>query len=179
MHIEPDQLRIEGDARRGQLLFIALAPLRSRRDRHQIPQVADPPMIVSDQVGDALPDAGLVIGEDAIGIEESRRAVDEDHRRPGPTLAEQIAVVVAGGDDDEAIDAARGEGSDQLLFAGLVLVGTSRKDEDTTLEGDILDFAVERRGEGVGDVFEKNADRGALSVRTSKAAGWVDVLIEE
>ena len=88
-------------------------------------------------------------------------------------------MVVAGGDDDEAIDAARGEGSDQLLFAGLVLVGTSRKDEDTTLEGDILDFAVERRGEGVGDVFEKHADRGALSVGTAQAAGCVVVPIVE
>src|SRR5207248_6071908 len=108
MNVEPDQLRIECGTFRGQLLLIALVAVSGRGDRHQIPQVADPPMTACDQVRDTLPGSGLVIRQDTVRIEEGRRAVDEDHRRASATLAQQIAVVVACRDDDEAVDASRG-----------------------------------------------------------------------
>ena len=76
-------------------------------------------------------------------VEKGGRPVDEDHRRSGSTLAEEIAVVVAGGHDDQPIDASGGEGRDELLFTGLVFVGTSGEHQNPTLEGDVFDFAVQ------------------------------------
>ena len=113
------------------------------RDRYQVAQVSDAPVSVSDEMRDALPDAGLVVGKDAIRVEKGGRPVDEDHRRSGSTLAEEIAVVVAGGHDDQPIDASGGEGRDELLFTGLVFVGTSGEHQNPTLEGDVFDFAVQ------------------------------------
>ena len=173
MNVEPDQLRIECDTRRGQLLLVALVAVSGRGDRHQIPQVADPPMTMCDQLRDTLPGSGLVIRQDAVRIEEGRRAVDEDHRRASATLAQQIAVVVACRDDDEAVDASRGEGGDELLFTGFVLIGASGEDQDTASKRDVFDFAVQRRGEGVGDILEEDADRGRLPVGPPQTAGRV------
>ena len=68
-------------------------------------------------------------------------------------------MVVAGGDDDQAVDPSRGKGRDQLLLTGLVLVGTSRQHQDAAFEGNIFDLPVQRGGEGVGDVFEQDPDR--------------------
>src|SRR5438128_11919317 len=60
MNVEPDQLRIECDTCRGQLLLVALVAVSGRGDRQEIPEVADPPMTVCDQARGTVPGSGVV-----------------------------------------------------------------------------------------------------------------------
>ena len=83
-------------------------------------------------------------------------------------------MVGAGRDDDDAVDAARAQRADQFLLAAAVLVAAAGEDEDAALARAILDGAVQRRHERVGDVLEHEADRRRLAVEAAEARG-VDV----
>lgn len=158
MDIEANQSRIQRDLPRPELRFIASIPLRGGGDRHQIAQVSDAPVPVLDQVHEAQAHARLIIGEHAVRIEKGGRPVDEDHGRPGAALAQEVAVIVTGRDDDQPVDPSRGKRRDQLLLACLILVGAAGEHQDAPFEGDVFDFAMQRRGKRVGHVLEQDAD---------------------
>src|SRR6202158_3794650 len=98
---ELNDLLIEGEAVRRQLLEISLVAQRSSGDCLQVAQIANALVPMTDQVRDAPPHPSFFVGETGIGVENRRRPVDEDDRGPGPPLAKQIAVVVAGGGEDQ------------------------------------------------------------------------------
>ena len=78
-------------------------------------------------------------------------------------------MVGAGRDDDDAVDAARAQRADQLLLAAAVLVAAAGEDEHAALARAVLDGAVQRRHERVGDVLEHEADRRRLAVEAAQA----------
>ena len=86
----------------------------------------------------------------------------------------EVAVVGSGRNDDDAVDAPRAQRADQLLFAATVLVAAAGEDENATLARAVLDCAVERGHERVGDVLEHEADRRRLAVEAAQARS-VDV----
>ena len=136
----------------------------------EVAQVSDPMMAVLHHVADGHPGASQVVGQHGVRVEESRWPVDEHDRRPRLAFVEEVAVVVAGRHDHEAIDAARGKGRYQLPFAGLILLEAAGEDEHPAFDGDVLDGPVQRRGKGVADVLEDETDGGTLAVGPPQAA---------
>ena len=91
------------------------------------------------------------------------RAVDEHERRSAPSVLVQIAVILAGRDDDETVHSPLPKGSDERAFAIGVLVAAAREDEDSSVARRILDRPVEGRRERVRNVLEHEADRLRLA----------------
>ena len=110
----------------------------------------------------ALRAAG-VVGEYGVGVEEARRAVEE-HERDAAGAFAQVAVVGAGGDDDEGVDAPGGERCREPAFSLGVFVGAAGQGDDVAGPGDVLDAAVNGGEERVADVLQDQADaaRGAV-----------------
>jgi len=81
----------------------------------------------------------------------------------------EVAVIRAGRDDDDAVDAARAERADQLLLATRVLVAAAGEDENPAVASAVLNGAVEGGHERVGDVLQHEADRRRLAVEAPQA----------
>ena len=73
---------------------------------------------------------------------------------PAAQLRIEVGVVVAGGDDQQAVDAALAEEQHQLALALGILVGAARDQELPALARRLLDAARDRGVERVGDVLD-------------------------
>jgi hypothetical protein len=134
-------------------------------DAPAVAAVADARVARAEQVRSRLAGAAGVVGEHDVGVDEARRAVDEYDRDAGLAVAHEVAVVGAGGHDDEPVDAARQERLDEVALALGVLVGAAGERQHTALARDVLDAALERGVEGVRDVVEDEASGARPSGR--------------
>ena len=108
---------IDGDALRHQLFQVALMADRGGGDRLPVAKVSDAPVSVADEVTDSPTYTCLIVGQDRVGVEEGGRPVHEHDGGPGTPVGEQVAVVVAGRDDDESIHPTRRKRGEQLTLA--------------------------------------------------------------
>ena len=67
--VEPDQCRVRLDALVRELFEVSLVSLGRRRDRVRVAQVGDPAMALRDQVLDATPHPGGVVGHHRIRVQ--------------------------------------------------------------------------------------------------------------
>jgi hypothetical protein len=98
-----------------------------------------------------------IVGDDAVGVEVARPAIDEHERRPGTPILVEVAVIVTRRDDDDPIDASLAERPDQLALALGILVAAAGEDEDTTLARRVFDRAVKLGRERVRYVLENKS----------------------
>lgn len=119
---------------------------------------------------DTVPGAAEVVREHHVRVDLPGRAVHEDGGDPGGDLRLQIPVVVPGGNHDQPVHPARAEREDQLLLP-LGVLGTRPVDEQRAVgAGHLFHGAVQRPVEGVGEVFEDQADaRGAALAQHASA----------
>ena len=120
-----------------------------------------------------------ILAEHAVGVDRQRRAVDEDEPDAGRDVTQQVAVVVAGRDDDQPVHAAVEHGLDQLALTLDVLVRAAREGDDAAVARDLLDAAVDRGEERVRDVLEDQAERGREAVGPAQRARRVVVPVAE
>jgi hypothetical protein len=71
----------------------------------------------------------------------------------------------ARGHDDDAVDAARPKGPDQLSLTIGIFIAASSEQHHAPLAGAIFDRAVEGGGERVRHIFEDEADRRGLPTK--------------
>ena len=74
----------------------------------------DPVVAVREQVLDARARAAEVVEQDGVGLDAAGRAVEEHERGAGGELGLEVAVVGAGGDDQQRVDRAAQEAADEL-----------------------------------------------------------------
>jgi hypothetical protein len=94
-------------------------------------------------------------------------------------LAQQGALVAAGGHRDQPVDPPRHQGQQQLPLPVGILVAAAGQHQGAVLPGDVLDDAVQPGGEGVGDVLQQQPDGGGLLVGAAQAAGGQVVAVAE
>ena len=111
----------------------------------------------------------LVQTRDAF-VAAARRAVDEDGGDARLHLGLQVAVVVAGGDHDEAVHPPGTEREDELLLV-LRVLGAGTVDQQCAVRaGHFLHGAAQRAVEGVGEVLQHEADgRGPALAQDARA----------
>ena len=114
--------------------------------------------------------AAGVVGDDRVGVDEARRAVDEHERGAGLALAPEVSLIAAARHDQQPVDAARGERLGELALAGRLLVRGTGEREHAVAAGHVLDAAMDRREERVGDVLDDQADRRREPVVASQRA---------
>ena len=114
-------------------------------------------------MGDAVPGAARVVGEHHVGVDPARGAVHEDGGDARLDLRGQIAVVVARGDHDQAVHPAGAEGQHEFLLAPRVLGARPGEQQRAVRPRHVLDGAAERCVEGVGEVFQHQADAGGAA----------------
>jgi hypothetical protein len=158
LELHADELRVIGDARGRERLGVPAEALGRAVDAAAVAEVADPAVAGGQEVGRCRPGAAGVVGQHDVGVDEVRRAVDEDDRDAGVAVAREVAVVAPGRDDDQAVDAPREERLHEVALALGVLVGAAGEGEYAALAGDVLDPALEHRVKRVRDVVEDQAD---------------------
>ena len=174
-----DEGRLLADAVAGQRVAVAAQALGRRVQLGAIAQEGDAAMAVVDEVRDGDAGAAGVVGEHDVGVDEARRAVDEDEGDPGRPVALQVAVVGRGGRDDEPVDAPRAERLGQLALALGPLVGAAGEGQHAALAGHVLDAAVHGGEERVGDVLEDQADARRQPIGPAQRAGGQVVAVAE
>ena len=112
---------------------------------------------MGDQVGDRAAGAADVVGDDRVGVDPARRPVDEHHRRAGALLGHQVAVVVAGRDDQQRVDRAEHAQHQRALARQVLLAGADQQRVPARV-GDLLDGVRDRRVERVGEILDHEAD---------------------
>ena len=115
----------------------------------------DPRVAVGDQVLDGAAGAAEVVEQHRVGLDPLRRAVEEDGARGG----RDVAVVGAGGHDQQRVDAAPQQRADQLALALGVLERGGGDEQEPALARDGLDGLGDRRVERVGDVLDHEPER--------------------
>src|SRR6266508_1684187 len=80
-----------------------------------------------------------VVEQDGVRLDAARRAVQEDDRGPGDDLGQQVAVVVAGGDDQQRIDRPAQQAQDELALALGVLLARAGDEDVAASSGGVLD----------------------------------------
>ena len=155
-------------------------------DRRQVSEVADAAVPVREQVQDAIAGALTVVRQHHVRVEGQRRwAIDEDHTATRPAFGQEVALVVTGRHQDQAVDPTGDEGRRQLRLPS----GSSsrlRRRPPPPRARDVLDRPMQRRREGVGDVLDEQVDRagqsgrccdGLLAPRLSRSPGGVRVAV--
>ena len=117
---------------------------------------------------DCVPSSFAIGGKDGISVKETRCSVDEDHGDAGQHLAAQVRLVVPGGDDDQAIDAAPDHGARHLALTHRILVQAGCQHGDAAICGSVADGAMHRRREGIGNVLEHEPDRFGLATAAAQ-----------
>ncbi len=166
-----NELGIEGDVGGAQRIDVPSEAFCGSDDRSPIAEEGDPSVAVGHQVLHPACGSVAVVDEHRVGVEESRRAVDEHDRHAHPSLLDEVAVVVAGRHHDQTIDPPFGESLDQLAFACRVLVDTRRQHGDAASRRHLLDRVMHRGVERVADVGDEHAHRASLSTAASQVAG--------
>ena len=171
--------RVLGDAQRRERIAIAL---QSRLRRVQLCPIGEEPDAAMTALGHAADRSrrGLgIVGEYGVRVEEGGRAVDEDEGEARVALAREVAVILPGGDDDQAVDAPRAERERELALEVRALVRARREREDAPGARDVLDRAVHVREEGVGDVLEDEADARRHAIGAAQRAGRIVTPVPE
>ena len=82
MEVGADKLGRRRDAVVAKRVEVAAPSLDGGVDRLAAAEERDPSVAGGDQVLDGVAGAAGVVGEDGVGVEEARRAVEEDERQP-------------------------------------------------------------------------------------------------
>ena len=164
------ELFVHGQAGAKKRVLVAAIAIARRGDRMEVAEEGDAPVAVSDEVLDGLPRTLPVGRADGVRVEEARRAVDEDDRQPGLHLIAQVAVVGAGGHDDQPIDSPQEHGAHELSLAHGVLVEAHGQHGHAALRGRVADGPVDARRERVCHILQQEAQ----DFRTCRppSAGW-------
>ena len=107
----------------------------------------------------------------ASALEPAGGAVDEDDGGSGADVGGEVALVVAGRRDDDAVGSPHREGTDEVTLALRVLVDAAREDQHAPLVRGVLQRPQQRCRERVGEVLEHGGDGGGLAVAAAQAAG--------
>ena len=167
-----------GDGVYVQCLVVSAAALERGVDGLAATEEADSAVPRGDQVRDRGVGAAGVVGEHGVGVKEARRAIEE-HERDAAGAFAQVAMVGAGGDDDEGVDAPGGERCRELAFSLGVFVGAASQGDDVAGPGDVLDSAMNGGEEGVADVLQDEADAARRAVGAPQCAGDIVALVAE
>ena len=119
--------------------------------------------------------AAEVVEQHRVGLDAPRRAIEEDDRGPGADLGLQVAVVGAGGDDEQRVDGPAQQAQDELALALGVLLARAGDEDVAARVGDVLDRAHDGRVERVGDVLDHEPER----IRAPMAQRPRDVVASE
>ena len=144
---------------------------RGARRPCRAPRVADdrdPPVALPQQVGDRELRAGGVVDQHRVGVGPGRRAVEE-HRVADEAGAGDVAVVGAGGNDQQRVDAPAQQRGHQLALASRVLARGGGDQQARVLARDVLDR--------LGDAARRTGWRRPRSPARScssrrRCAGW-------
>ena len=153
------ELLVGGQAGVAQRGAVAREALGGGVERRRVADVGDPLVAVSDEVRDRGAGAADVVEQDGVGVDAARRAIEEDDRDAVVELGLQVAVVVAGGDDEQRVDRAPQQPQDQLALAlGVLLARAGDEDVAAGVRG-VLDRPRDGRVERVGDVLDHEPER--------------------
>lgn len=109
--------------------------------------------------------AGAVVGDDGVDLDAAGQPVDADDRPAAAQLRGEVALLARGGSEDAPVDATRGKGSDEVALDCGITIQARRHDHRAALTRDLLDSAMDRPEELVGDVLDEPT--AALGVRTA------------
>jgi hypothetical protein len=113
--------------------------------------------------------AAEVVQQHGVGVDPARRAVEEDDRRAGADLGQQVAMVASRGDDQQRVDRSAQQPEDQLtLPLGVLLARAGDEDVAASVRG-VLDRARDRGVERVGDVLDDQPERVGPPWRSERA----------
>ena len=131
-------------------------------------------MAVGDEVSHRQAGPAAVIGADEVDAGDVvDLEIEQHHRCAAPDLLGEQRVVVAGRDDDEAVDPGADQPLEDRVAALTGAVGASGDDDVAVRPGDVLEPAIDRREERVGDVERNEPDRrAAVPRRRSSWARW-------
>lgn len=116
-------------------------------------------MAVRDQMRRARTGTAHVVAQDGVRLaSRARRPIGEDRLDPGVELGCQVAVVVPRRHDDQPVHAAGAEGEHEIALPVRVLLGRAGEQQIAVVQRGVLDGAVEAGIEGVGHVFDDQAD---------------------
>jgi hypothetical protein len=101
----------------------------------------------------------------------SRGPVHEDHRHAGLEVTQEVGVVALDGRDHEPVHPAVAKPVDELALALRILVGAADEREHAPGASHLLDPAVNRGEEGIGDVLDDQPDAGRGAIGTPQRAG--------
>jgi hypothetical protein len=96
---------------------VAAKALDGAVDPAPVAEIGDAAVAGGEQMAGGRAGSAGVVGHHDVRVDVARRAVDEHERDAGVAVADEIAVVGPGGDDDQAVDAAREERLHELALA--------------------------------------------------------------
>jgi hypothetical protein len=112
---------------------------------------------VRQKVLDARAGPAHVVEQHGIGVHAARRAIQEDDRGASADVGLQVAMVVAGGNDEQRVDPAPQQAPHELALAlGVLLAGARDEHVPVSVRG-VLHRPDDRRVERVGDVLDDEA----------------------
>ena len=137
-------------------LAVAGQALAHRVEVRHVTHAGDPRVAVRDQVLDRPAGAAEVVEQHGVGLDALGRAVEED----GAGHVGDVAVVGAGGHDQQRVDAAPQQRTHEFALALGVLERGGRDQQEPALAGDGLDGLGDGGVERVGDVLDHEPERG-------------------
>ena len=135
-------------------------------------------MAMADKMIDADLRAFPIFGDHRIDIQKCRRPVDDDDMRSCCHLRAKIALVVTRRHDHEAINTSLGKSVDCGPFPIGLLVRRCEEYGDASFSKNILNGAVNSRGERVGNINKDNADSGGIGSGSQLARGEIVSVVE-
>ena len=171
VQIAEDEALLDADPGRAQSVGVALHAVAGGSDIGQVAEERDATMPRGDEMLDSLARSRPVRGKDGVRIEETRWAVDEDHREACLDLVAQVRMIEAGRHHDESVDAPCDQGTGDLTLLDRVLVEASGHDREPAFGRGIVDGAMHRAEERIGHVLEHEAEHPRAASSSSQARG--------
>ena len=149
------QGRVLREAGGGERLAVAGDALAHRVELGVVGDAGDPRVAVGDQVLDRAAGAAEVVEQHGVGLDPVWRAVEED----GARGRREVAVIGAGGDDQQRVDAPAQQRRHELPLALGVLAGGGGDEEEAAVARGCLDRLGDGGVERVGDVLDHEPER--------------------